>query len=211
MKLFNLRTLMLAGLALPIGFATATLAADHDGPGAAPSHEGMRHMDDPAAQAAHAERHAQHLRDALQLRPEQEPALKALLESMKPPGGMMEHMQHEHDEGENLTTPQRLDKMLAHLDEARAHMAAHSEAVKRFYAQLSPAQQKAFDAMGPMGGMHMRMMMHMGGGHGGMGGMGGMAMGGMPGMDGDDMDGGERRVIIMRGGPDGAPPPPPHN
>jgi protein CpxP len=180
----TLRMLLLAGLALPIGFATATLAQDHPAAGPPGDHMMMRHMeDDPAARAARAERHAQHLRDALQLRPEQEPALHALLDSMKPPGGDHDGhgdgMGHEHGEGEGLTTPQRLDKMLAHMDEMRGHMAAHAEAVKRFYAQLSPAQQKAFDAMGPM-------MMH--GGHGGMG--HGMGMGGME----------ERNIIIRHGG-----------
>ena len=176
----TLRMLMLAGLALPIGFATATLAQDHP-PAPGGDHMMMRHGDDdPAARAARAERHAQHLRDALQLRPDQEPALHALLDSMKPPGGDHdehgEGMGHEHGEGANLSTPQRLDKMLAHMDEMRAHMAAHADAVKRFYAQLSPAQQKAFDAMGPM-------MMH--GGHGGMG-------HGMVGME-------ERRIVIRHG------------
>jgi hypothetical protein len=151
----------------------------------------MRHMDDPAEQARRAERHAQHLRDALQLRPDQEPALTAFVASMKPAAGAMAHMRADHDEDQTLTTPQRLDRMLAHLDQARAMMVAHADAVKRFYAALSPAQQKAFDAMGPMGGgMHMQMRMHMGGGHGeGMG--------------------GERRMIIMRHGGDGEPMPPP--
>jgi protein CpxP len=208
MMLTKARAALFGGLALTAVIATAGLAAEP--PAGPPGRDGMmmRHMDDPAAQARRAERHAQHLRDALQLRPDQEPALRAFIESMKPPpgamGGMMGHMgpgpdgdhDGDHDGDENLTTPQRLDRMLAHLDQARAMMVAHAEAVKRFYAALSPTQQKAFDAMGPMGGMHMRMMMHMG--HGGMG------------HDMGEMDGdGERRVIIMRHGGEGGPPMPP--
>ncbi|HWA60305.1 MAG TPA: Spy/CpxP family protein refolding chaperone [Caulobacteraceae bacterium] len=194
MKLTKTRAILLASLALPIGLATAAIAQDHAaGPPGHGEHGDMMYMrhDDPADQARRAERHAQHLRDALQLRPDQEPALQALIASMKPPEGMAEHMRAGREEDERLTTPQRLDRMLAHLDEMRAHMAAHAEAVKRFYAQLTPAQQKAFDEIGP--GMHRHMMMRMGGpGH--MGGMGG---------------GGERHMMIMRHGDDDGPEPPP--
>ena len=42
----------------------------------------------------------------------------------------------------------------------QARFEQHAAATKRFYAQLSPTQQKAFDAMGPRGGKGMR-------GHGG--------------------------------------------
>jgi hypothetical protein len=170
---------MLAGLALPLVIAGASLADPAPPPAPAPPHEMRMHMD-PAAMA---EKHAQHLRDVLQLRPDQEGALKALVESMKPPAA--EPMGRGPDEDAGLTTPQRLDRMLAHMDEARAMMARHAEAVKRFYAQLSPGQQKAFDALHHGMGMGM---------HGpGMHGMGMRHMG-MSGMD-------EQRVIIMRHGP----------
>jgi hypothetical protein len=86
---------------------------------------------------------------------------------MRPPGGGdgMHHEDRDHDEGQALATPARLDKMLAHLDEMRARLATHAAAVKTFYAQLTPAQQKVFDDLAPM------LMMHgMGGGRHGMGG-----------------------------------------
>ncbi|MBS0411586.1 MAG: Spy/CpxP family protein refolding chaperone [Proteobacteria bacterium] len=174
----SLRALMLGGLALPFAFATASLAQDHAAaPPPAGAEEGHHHhgWGDPAEHAAMMARHLEHeaarLRDILQLRPDQEGALHAFLDSMKPPADMMERMRKDHDEAEHLTTPQRLDRMLAKMDEHHAHMVAHIEAVKRFYAQLSPAQQKAFDAMGPM--MHGRHGMGgpgMGGHHGPMGG-----------------------------------------
>jgi hypothetical protein len=113
----------------------------------------MRH--DPAQMA---ERHAQHLRDALQLRPDQEPALRALIAALQPPPGERERMRKPGEDGAGLTTPQRLDRMQARMAEHQQRFQAHAAALKRFYAQLSPTQQKAFDAM-PMMGM----------GHGGMG------------------------------------------
>ncbi len=65
-----------------------------------------------------------------------------------------------------MTTPERLDRMAARLDARRAAFTARAEATKTFYAQLSPAQQKAFDVMGYRG--------HGGGmdGHGGFHGHG---------------------------------------
>jgi hypothetical protein len=53
----------------------------------------------------------------------------------------------------DLPTPQRLDRMQARMNERQAAFARRSDAVKRFYAQLTPAQQRAFDALhdGPGG------------------------------------------------------------
>lgn len=69
-----------------------------------------------------------------------------------------------------LTTPQKLDRMVKHMAEESAkrqsELQSHVDAVKRFYAALTPSQQKAFDAlhgpgMGPgMGGMHGGFMRH---------------------------------------------------
>ena len=67
---------------------------------------------------------------------------------------------------QNLTTPQRLDRMAARMAERQQRFAQHAAAVKQFYAQLTPAQQKAFDAM-HHGGKHKRMMKRHMGGHGG--------------------------------------------
>lgn len=72
------------------------------------------------------------------------------------------------------------------------------DAVKTFYGQLTPAQQKTFDAqtwghhrMGGMGGM---------GGKGGMGGMGGMSgMGGMGYGEGGKNCGDDRPGMGRRG------------
>lgn len=129
-----------AGAALSVVAAGATFA---QAPAAAPpatAQKPMKRQHDPA-------QHAQRLREALQLTPAQEPALQAFIAS---------HEQHRAHRGDrraerqaqaNLTTPQRLDRMAARMTERQQAFAQHAAAVKRFYAQLTPAQQKAFDAM----------------------------------------------------------------
>jgi hypothetical protein len=155
------------------------------------------------------EMHARHLHDLLQLRPDQDAALQTLMAALAPshmdhmgdhhmdhggPGHMDHHMgagPDGHDDFAKLTTPERLDKMSAmmaeHIARHQAEFQKRAEAIKAFYAVLSPEQKRAFDAMPP----HM-----FGGGHHGDGGEGqggwGHRMG--PGPHGP-------------GGP-GAPPPP---
>jgi protein CpxP len=150
---------LVAALSLAGGASFAQPAAP---PASGPHAEGHHWQRPDPAQMA--ERHAQHLRDALQLRPDQEPALRALIAAMQPPPGAMDKMREAHEAGAKLTTPERLDRMQAMMAEHEARFREHVDAIKRFYAQLSPSQQKAFDAM-PMMGM---------GGHGMHGGMHGM-------------------------------------
>lgn len=45
----------------------------------------------------------------------------------------------------SLPTPDRLDRMLAMMKERQQAMEVHVEAVKTFYAQLTPEQKKIFD------------------------------------------------------------------
>jgi hypothetical protein len=173
--------LALAGLALPFVLATAAIAQPV--PPTPPERPGHGPMMDPAARA---EMRVRHLREVLQLRPDQEPALQAFLASHKRPEGMRERRMQERQAVAAMTTPQRLDRMLAHLDEARARMVAHADAVKRFYGALSPSQQKAFDALhsGHGMGMGMRHRFRHGGGMGGpMGGPGMHGPRGGPGVD----------------------------
>ncbi|MDO9222940.1 MAG: Spy/CpxP family protein refolding chaperone [Caulobacter sp.] len=126
------------------------------------------------------EKHAQHLRDVLQLRPDQEGALKAFIAATKPP----EHPAPAADGAPKprhempRTTPERLamaEKMMA---EHQARFKKRNDALRAFYGQLTPSQQKAFDAL-----------------HMGMGG-GRMHHPGGPGM--------ERRVRVMHPGGPGA-------
>ena len=68
-----------------------------------------------------------------------------------------------------MSTPQRLDALRARSAERLATLDRRIAATKAFYAQLSPAQQKAFDAMAPHGGMRGQHGMRGPGGHRGMG------------------------------------------
>lgn len=173
----KLSSLALAG-ALALSAAGAGLAQTPPPPGPGP--EGAHgHWQRPDA-AKMAEEHAQRLRAVLQLRPDQEPALKALIAAMQPDPAKMEQRRAEHGEMRKLATPQRLDRMQARMAERQQQFARRADAIKRFYAQLSPAQQKAFDALpapGHMGG-------HGGFGHGGGHGKGPHGPGPAPGGDG---------------------------
>jgi hypothetical protein len=159
MNVPSLRRALLAGLALPFGLASASMAQDTPTPPAANAAPGMHHHwadhqpVDPAARRAHM---AAHLNAVLQLQPNQQAALAAFLDAMKPPGDIKDRMQHADGGMAQMPTPERLDKMLAHFDAMRAHIVARADATKQFYAQLSASQQKAFDALAPI------MMHHMG-------------------------------------------------
>lgn len=88
----------------------------------------------------------EHLSDILQLRPDQEPALKAFLEATRNDGDHRDHMvKFERDS--DRTTLQRLDDMQARLAAQQAETSRKIAAIKTFYGQLDASQKKAFDAM----------------------------------------------------------------
>ncbi len=135
------------------------------------------------------ERHAQRmerLKAELKITSAQEPAWNAYVartahEPRKPAAA---------DDWSKLTTPQRLEKMQALHNERNAEMTKRIDATKSFYAQLTPEQQKTFDAQG--GGMRHAGMKgeHRMGGHGGKGHHGmGSGMGGGMGCEGGSMSG----------------------
>lgn len=103
------------------------------------------------------------LRTRLQLRADQDGALNAFVQAVTPPPGMNTRMQQDQVAARTMTTPQRLDLMVSNMDQMRQLMLTRVQATKLFYAQLSPAQQRAFDAMGAQSNQ------------GGMGGPGGGA------------------------------------
>ncbi|MBW8859449.1 MAG: Spy/CpxP family protein refolding chaperone [Caulobacter sp.] len=102
------------------------------------------------------EAHAQHLRDVLQLRADQDGALKAYLDAVAPKDWAKDRPKREAVDAPRRppTTPERLDREAERLDRARARI----DATRAFYAALSPSQRKAFDALGPMAGDHGPMM-----------------------------------------------------
>jgi hypothetical protein len=116
------------------------------GPGGPPMT--MRHRRlDPEARA-------QHLRDVLQLRSDQDGALKAYLDATARKGWDKDRPKKVDGPPKTLTTPERLDRETQHLARAKARI----DATRAFYGALSPTQKKAFDALGPMGGGHGPMM-----------------------------------------------------
>lgn len=94
----------------------------------------------------HGEGREGHLKDILQLRPEQEPALNAFLEATTSEGGR--HHVVKFDKGApEKSTAERLAEMEAKADEHHAAMKKRIAATRTFYAQLDARQKKAFDAM----------------------------------------------------------------
>ena len=137
------------------------------GSGATAQMAPMDHAGSPAPaemQARHEARErqrAQDLRIILRLRPDQEAALTTLLaHAPRPP------MERPEPSLEALTLPQRLDEMGQHESRMMAERQAHIEALKAFYAALSPEQRQVFDALMRLQGPH-----GAGGPHGMAGGM----------------------------------------
>lgn len=115
---------------------------------------------DPAQmQQRMAERHAQRmneLKGELQLTPAQEQAWNEFDAAMQPPAAE-QRQRPDRAEFEQLSTPERIDRMQQRAEERQARMQQRGEAVKRFYGQLTPEQQKTFDARymrHARGGMH---------------------------------------------------------
>jgi protein CpxP len=175
MRLKPSRLVLMAAAALSLTTAAVAVAQDgpppgppsmaHHGPGGPGGWGGGRHHRlDPEARA-------QHLRDVLQLRADQDGALKAFLAATGPrdwgKGGPKRDAADAAPKP--LTTPERLDRETEHLTRAKARI----DATRTFYTALSPSQKKAFDALGPMGGGHGPKMRrvefrHFKGGHDGM-------------------------------------------
>lgn len=102
------------------------------------------------------EQHQKELKAALKLTPEQEGAWKQFTDATQPDPKAWPRF--DRNEWDKLATPQRLDKFQALRKERDERMNKHVEAIKQFYAVLSPEQQKVFDAQ------QLRMAF---GGHGG--------------------------------------------
>jgi periplasmic protein CpxP/Spy len=91
------------------------------------------------------------LKAKLNLSPAQEGAWNAYLAAMQPPAGPGMRMgpdnrQKMHEEMQQLSTPERIDRMNALKAQRDVEMAKRQAATKNFYAALSPEQQKVFDA-----------------------------------------------------------------
>jgi hypothetical protein len=166
------RSLIVAAILAGIAGISATAIAQGAGPQAG-GHNGPRVEE---MQKRHADHQAK-LKTALKITASQEAAWTAFATATAPnPGAMQAPIAR--DDWAKLTTPQRMEKMQAFRAERDAVMAKRMDAVKTFYAALTPEQQKVFDAQsfGPFEGRGMHAGRH---GHGergehrGMGPMGG--------------------------------------
>lgn len=145
MKSSHLRLSMIAAAA-PLVIAGASLAQGQFSgpPPAPPGPDGAPPSQPPMSQA-------QYMSQTLRLRPDQNAALQAFLAAVAPPPGLQDRIRAQDERMASAPTPQRLDMMLARMDESRALMVSRIEATKRFYAQLTPDQQRIFDQMGAPG------------------------------------------------------------
>jgi hypothetical protein len=94
----------------------------------------------------HFEKHMTRLHDALKLTSAQEAAWTDFSSRMKPVKMDKLNMgKTGHQDWRDMSTPDRLDKMLDRMKSREKLMAEHAEIVRTFYDVLNPDQQKTFD------------------------------------------------------------------
>jgi hypothetical protein len=149
MKLAH-KSLLVAGLIATMGLAANAQPAPP--PGAGPMSPMGEHRGDPKMMHEQMQAHMQErmahrmtaLKQKLEITPAQEGAWNAWTAAMKPPANMK---RPERGEFENLTTPERIDRMRAMRTTRNAEMDRRADATKTFYAALSPQQKKLFDVI----------------------------------------------------------------
>ncbi len=158
----TLATALLVALAAPAFAQTAAapaapapMASQPAADGAkAPRPQGERRAHSPEERQQRMERHAAELKQKLQITPAQESAWTAFTTAMQPPADAQARHEALRDL-DKLTTPERIDRLRALRTQHAAEADRRDEAVKTFYAALTPAQQKVFDAESAR--MHQRM------------------------------------------------------
>src|SRR5262245_22484889 len=98
------KTSLALAAVLALGAAGVGYAQQPPGPPPGPAGQGWRGQHERPDPALMAERRAQHLRDSLQLRPEQEPALRAFIDASRPQGPRGERFQRPAPGAQPLTT-----------------------------------------------------------------------------------------------------------
>lgn len=157
MKASLKRLLALSALGLSLGM-TAYAQPMGDG---SPDHGGARFEKFRAQMEKRHEKRLAALKEKLKLTPAQDAAWQQFASAQKPPAKPM-MTPPDRDALAKLTTPERIDKMQQEADARHTammeHMKQRAEATKQFYAQLTPEQQKVFDAetLPPKRGEHMR-------------------------------------------------------
>ena len=133
--------------------AAATASAPADAKPAHRGHHDRKQRMTPEQRQERMAKHAEAFKQKLKITADQEPAWTAFQQSMQPmqpmqPKDRPDHARLDPKEMDKLTTPERIDRMRAMHAQHGAEMERRGEAVKAFYAQLTPAQQKTFDDRG---------------------------------------------------------------
>ena len=157
--MLNLKKYCVGGL-LAASIGVSALSAYADAP-SAPAHRGAPTAEMQAKFAAKMQKRQDALHAKLKLTAAQEPAWKTFVDQSKPPQRDPNAKPHdraaERAAWAKLTTPERMEKFLAGMQTREQFLTARLNAVKTFYAVLSPEQQKTFDkefAHGPFGRHH---------------------------------------------------------
>lgn len=110
--------------------------------GAKPAMAGKHHQYDSAQHKERMEKRQAQLHDQLKLSPNQEAAWKTFTAGMTPPAS---GPRPDRAAWENLSAPDRMEKMLEWSKQRQEMMASRLAGMKTFYAQLNPEQQKIFN------------------------------------------------------------------
>lgn len=81
----------------------------------------------------------------LSLRSDQRAALQAYQQATTPSAAEQQRMQDDMGRIARMTTPQRLDFTSQQMEREQSDFGRRAQAVRRFYAQLTPTQQRRFD------------------------------------------------------------------
>jgi protein CpxP len=142
----TLRAPLLVFLALTSLVAISSITYAHD------NHGGCKQGHwDKEKQGEFFQRHQKELHDKLALTSVQESAWNNFVAKTKP---NEMHKKEDWTEMSKLTTPERLDRMLARTKEREQHVEKRVQATKEFYSQLTPNQQKTFDSSFQQRGHH---------------------------------------------------------
>lgn len=144
---FTKRAVLVALIAGSGILAASAYAVSADRSSDKPRCEARQLQKDGASREDRRAAHLASLKAKLALTADQEAAWNAFTESSQR-GPRLPQVDRKamREEIGTLSTPERLDRMQAMSELRRARMAERAEAIKAFYAQLSPEQQKVFDA-----------------------------------------------------------------
>jgi Spy/CpxP family protein refolding chaperone len=143
---------VLIGLAT-VAIGTGVSSAFAGSPGCRNMEGGMMSHSDKGKFAKFIEKRQAELHKKLNLTAEQEPAWNTFAEKMK---ATMPQGRPDKEEMRKLSTPERLDKMLARMKEGEKQMETRAATIKEFYAALTPEQRKVFDEQSHSHGRHFR-------------------------------------------------------